>query len=114
MIYFRCNARTGFIIIIIYLFIFLFLHFKLTGCFIIWLSVLYINYSSNLILLVYVNLLFKADTNETKNVETQKEKYRVSIKSFPDYKHLVQENYVKYKHIFPVLITNLMHDSFIL
>ena len=28
------------------------------------------------------------------------EKYRVSIKSFPDYKHLVQENWVEYKHIF--------------
>jgi len=27
-------------------------------------------------------------------------KYRVSIKSFPDYKHLLQENYVEYKHIF--------------
>jgi hypothetical protein len=26
-------------------------------------------------------------------------KHRVSIKSFPDYKHL-QENYVEYKHIF--------------
>jgi len=26
--------------------------------------------------------------------------YRVSIKSFPEYKHLLQENYVKYKHIF--------------
>jgi hypothetical protein len=26
--------------------------------------------------------------------------YRVSIKSFPDYKHLLQENYVEYKHIF--------------
>jgi len=25
--------------------------------------------------------------------------YRVSIKSFPDYKHLLQENYVEYKHI---------------
>jgi len=24
-------------------------------------------------------------------------KYRVSIKSFPDYKHLLQENYVEYK-----------------
>jgi hypothetical protein len=23
--------------------------------------------------------------------------YRVSIKSFPDYKHLLQENYVEYK-----------------
>ena len=27
-------------------------------------------------------------------------KYRVSIKSFPDYKHLLQENYVEYKHFF--------------
>ena len=26
--------------------------------------------------------------------------YRVSIKSFPDYKHSLQENYVEYKHIF--------------
>ena len=26
--------------------------------------------------------------------------YRVSIKSLPDYKHLLQENYVEYKHIF--------------
>jgi hypothetical protein len=29
-----------------------------------------------------------------------RKKYRVSIKSFPDYKHLLQENYVEYKHIF--------------
>ena len=27
-------------------------------------------------------------------------KYRVSKKSFPDYKHLLQENYVEYKYIF--------------
>jgi len=26
--------------------------------------------------------------------------YRVSIKSFPDHRHLLQENYVEYKHIF--------------
>jgi hypothetical protein len=26
--------------------------------------------------------------------------YRVSIKSFADYKHLLQENYVEYKHTF--------------
>jgi hypothetical protein len=26
--------------------------------------------------------------------------YRVSINSFPDFKHLFQENYVEYKHIF--------------
>ena len=25
--------------------------------------------------------------------------YRVSKKSFPDYKHLLQENYVEYKHV---------------
>jgi len=27
-------------------------------------------------------------------------KYRVSIKSFPDYKHLLQENYMEYKLFF--------------
>jgi len=26
--------------------------------------------------------------------------HRVSIKSFPDYKHLLQENYMEYKYIF--------------
>jgi len=26
--------------------------------------------------------------------------YRVSINSFPDYKHLLQENYVEYKYIY--------------
>jgi hypothetical protein len=26
--------------------------------------------------------------------------YRVSIKFFPDYKHILQENYVEYEHIF--------------
>jgi hypothetical protein len=31
---------------------------------------------------------------------TDEQLYRVSIKSFPDYKHLLQENYVEYKHIF--------------
>jgi hypothetical protein len=47
--------------------------------------------------------------------ELTNENYRVSIKSFPDYKHLLQENYVEYKHIFlPVLINNLMQNSFIL
>ena len=30
--------------------------------------------------------------------------YRVSIKSFPDYRHLLQENYVEYKHIFLPLL----------
>ena len=30
--------------------------------------------------------------------------YRVSINSFPDYKHLVQENYVEYKNFFLPLL----------
>ena len=30
--------------------------------------------------------------------------YRVSIKSFPDYKHLLQENYMEYKYIFLPLL----------
>jgi hypothetical protein len=29
--------------------------------------------------------------------------YRVNINSFPDYTHLLQENYVKYKHFLPLL-----------
>jgi len=44
--------------------------------------------------------------------------YRVSIKSFPDYKHLLQENYVEYKHIFlPLLVCvvkKLLELSYIL
>jgi hypothetical protein len=45
----------------------------------------------------------------------EKSQYMVSIKSFPDFKHLLQENYVEYKYIFlPVLVTNLMNKSFIL
>jgi len=31
-------------------------------------------------------------------------KYRVSIKSFPGYKHLLQENYVEYRHIYLPLL----------
>ena len=33
--------------------------------------------------------------------------YRVSIKSFPDYKHLLQENYVEYKIFFFQNVTQL-------
>jgi len=33
--------------------------------------------------------------------------YRVSIKSFPDYKHLLQENYVEYKLFFFQNVTQL-------
>jgi len=31
---------------------------------------------------------------------TFRENYRVSIKSFPDHKHLLQENYVEYTFFF--------------
>ena len=31
--------------------------------------------------------------------------YRVNINSFPDYKHLLQENYVEYKYIYFFTIT---------
>jgi len=34
--------------------------------------------------------------------------YRVSIKSFPDYKHSLQENYVEYKHIFFLPLVKLL------
>ena len=35
--------------------------------------------------------------------------YRVSIKSFPDYKHLLHENYVEYEHI--LFYHYLTHNS---
>jgi hypothetical protein len=41
--------------------------------------------------------------------------YRVSIKSFPDYKHLLQENYVEYKHIFffTILVSKILCHVYI-
>jgi len=42
--------------------------------------------------------------------------YSVSIKSFPDYKHLLQENYVEYKHTFlqlRKLVSNILCHMFI-
>ena len=39
--------------------------------------------------------------------------YRVSIKSFPDYKHLLQENYVEYKHFFFQNVTQLKKFFFL-
>ena len=42
--------------------------------------------------------------------------YRVSINSFTDYKHLLQENYVEYKHIFlPLLklVSKILRNVFI-
>jgi len=32
-----------------------------------------------------------------RNMYSSLQKYRVSIESFPDYEHLLQENYVEYK-----------------
>jgi len=37
--------------------------------------------------------------------------YRVSINSFPDYKHLLQENYVEYKHIFFLPLLKLVSKT---
>jgi len=34
--------------------------------------------------------------------------YRVSINSFPDYKHLLQENYVDYKRVHMLKCTNAL------
>jgi hypothetical protein len=45
----------------------------------------------------------KKTNNDAVNSSLELEKirkYRVSINSFPDYKHLLQENYVEYKRIF--------------
>jgi len=36
--------------------------------------------------------------------ELKLKKYRVSLKSFPDHKHLLQENYVENKHNFLPLL----------
>jgi len=38
--------------------------------------------------------------------------YRVSIKSFPDYKHLLQENYVEYKYIYIFFKCNSTQEDF--
>ena len=51
-----------------------------------------------------------------KNVTPVNLKYRVSIISFPDYKNLLQENYVEYKHIFlPLLklVSKILRHVFI-
>jgi len=41
--------------------------------------------------------------------------YRVSIKSFPDYKHLLQDNNVEYKHFLPLLklVSKILCNVFI-
>ena len=42
--------------------------------------------------------------------------YRMSIKFFPDYKYLLQENYVKYKHVFlPLLkiVSKILYPVFL-
>jgi hypothetical protein len=42
--------------------------------------------------------------NKMCRIKQVKPNYRVSIKSFPGYKHLLQENYVEYKHMFLPLL----------
>jgi hypothetical protein len=37
--------------------------------------------------------------------------YRVSIKSFPDYKNLLQENYVEYKYIFFTIVSIIFQQD---
>jgi hypothetical protein len=37
--------------------------------------------------------------------------YRVSIKSFPDYKHLLRENYVEYKLFFFLPLLKLVYSQ---
>jgi hypothetical protein len=40
--------------------------------------------------------------------------YRVSKKSFPDYKHLLQEHYVEYKHFSTItLVSKILCHVFI-
>jgi hypothetical protein len=52
-----------------------------------------------LLLLQNLTILLKCYQNDRiENVTTSL--YRVSTKSFPDYKHLLQENYVEYKYNF--------------
>jgi len=42
----------------------------------------------------------KAKKLVTIGADYRKEIYRLSIKSLPNYKHLLQENYVEHRHIF--------------
>ena len=48
----------------------------------------------------------KGKVHPRKDTESpeREQMYRVSIKRFPDYKHLLQENYVEYKHTFLPLL----------
>jgi len=39
--------------------------------------------------------------------------YRVSIKSFSDYKHLLQKNYVEYKHFFTITEVSFLKKIFL-
>ena len=58
-------------------------------------------------------------SQDIKKIQTSFHNYRVSIKSFPDYKHLLQENNVEYKHTnmlkfyaHPVSVWTLHHWEF--
>jgi hypothetical protein len=66
-----------------------------------------INWGDNIIITMYysiltVNLGYTTGcvTLKLSNLKLIFLIYRVSIKSFPDYKHLLQENYVEYKLFF--------------
>jgi hypothetical protein len=49
---------------------------------------------------VYSEKFLMMDRGTVRNMLNFVPKYRVSIKSFPDYIYLSQENYVEYRHIF--------------
>jgi hypothetical protein len=53
------------------------------------------------------NLFFKYTQLKVLEILLKSLFYRVSIKSFPDYKHLLQENYVEYKQFFFQNVTQL-------
>jgi len=58
-------------------------------------------------------VLLMMGENRSKQVEltwNNKLIYRVSIKSFPYYKHLLQENYLEYKYIYIYIFFKMWHN----
>jgi hypothetical protein len=58
-------------------------------------AVIYVNITLLTLLHTYIFQLLRGHPHGVLNLT-----YRVSIKCFPDYKHLLQENCVEYKHFF--------------
>jgi hypothetical protein len=58
------------------------------------------NSSSALYILTDFSIVIQLQEGTTSFHVVRGKFYRVSIKSFPDYKHLLQENYMEYKCIF--------------